>query len=92
MLTDRDITVRGVAEGRDPKKTRAGDICTAELITVDCEQPLKRAVELMTEHAVRRLAVTKNDETVGVLSIGDLAVHMDPDSALAEISAAPANN
>ena len=92
VLTDRDLTVRAIAEDRKPEKTKAGEICTSDLVTVDRDDPLSRAVELMTKHAVRRLAVTDDSKTVGVLSIGDLAIHMDPNSALAKISAAPANN
>ena len=92
VLTDRDLTVRAIGEDRTPQQTKAGEICTTDLVTIDHDDPLGRAVELMTKHAVRRLAVTDDSKTIGVLSIGDLAIHMDPSSALAEISKAPSNN
>jgi len=55
------------------------------------DDPVSRAVELMREHAVRRLPVCQDGRPVGIVSIGDLAVEQDPRSALADISAAPSN-
>jgi CBS domain-containing protein len=58
---------------------------------VSPDDPVRRAVELMREHAVRRLPVCQDGRPVGIISLGDLAVEQDPRSALADISAAPAN-
>lgn len=91
ILTDRDIVVRVVAEGRDPRATRIGDIASHELTAVSPDDPVDRAVELMRERAIRRLPVVEQGKPVGIVSIGDLAVERDPDSALADISAAPPN-
>ena len=91
ILTDRDIVVRVVAEGRDPRATRVGDIASRELTAVSPDDPVDRAVQLMRDRAIRRLPAVEKDKVVGIVSIGDLALDRDPDSALADISAAPPN-
>ena len=91
ILTDRDIVVRVVAEGRDPRATRIGDIASRELTAASPDDPVDRAIQLMRERAIRRLPVVDKGKPVGIVSIGDLALDRDPDSALADISAAPPN-
>ena len=91
VLTDRDIVVRGLAAGKDPARTTVGEIGSGRLVTVGPDDPVGRAVELMREHAVRRLPVCQDGRPVGIVCLGDLAVEQDPGSALADISAAPAN-
>ena len=91
VVTDRDIVVRAVAEDRDPHQIKLGDICSREVVTLGPTDTVDHAVELMRTHAVRRLPVTDAGKPVGIVSIGDLALVRDPDSALADISAAPAN-
>ncbi len=92
ILTDRDIVVRVVAEARDPRTTRIGDIASRELTAVSPDDPVERAVQLMREHAIRRLPAVERNKVVGIVSIGDLALDRDPASALADISAAPPNS
>lgn len=92
IVTDRDIVVRGIAEGLDPTSTTLDDVCHHELVMVGPDDPVAAAVKAMKENAIRRLPVVDNGSLVGMVSIGDLAVERDPDSALAEISAAPPNN
>ena len=90
VITDRDIAVRVVAEGLDPAETTLADVATGELMCLTAEHSTSDAAKLMRELAVRRLPVIdENDRLIGVVSIGDLAEEMDPDSALAEISASP---
>src|SRR5947209_10068001 len=91
VVTDRDIVIRVVAEGRNPADTPIGDACSSELISVQPDDPVKKAVDLMMQHAVRRLPVVEHDRAVGIVSIGDLAVDRDSDSALGQISAADPN-
>lgn len=91
ILTDRDIVVRVLAEGRDPSQTRIGDICSRELTTVAPGDGVGHAVRLMREKAIRRLPVAEDGEVIGMLTIGDVAVERDARSALADISAAPPN-
>jgi CBS domain-containing protein len=92
IVTDRDIVVRAVAEGRDPDETRAGDVCTSDPQTLSPDDELGDAVRRVKEANIRRLPVVEGGKPVGILSLGDLAEQLDPDSVLADISAAPANN
>ncbi|AWW36829.1 CBS domain-containing protein [Streptomyces cadmiisoli] len=93
VLTDRDIAVRAVAEGLDPSGVSARSVCTPDPVVVSPQDPVSTAVALMREKAVRRLPVVEDGLPVGVVSLGDLALAQDPDSALADISrAAPDEN
>jgi CBS domain-containing protein len=89
ILTDRDIVIRCIAEGLDPARTTCGQICTNNPTTVSPSTSTGDAVRLMSQHAIRRLPVVQNNQPVGVVSIGDLAIELDSSSALADISAAP---
>lgn len=89
IVTDRDIVVRGLADGGDPAGTTLGAICTRDLVTLEPDTPVDEAVDLMRKRAIRRIPVVEDGKAVGIVSIGDLAVARDPDSALADISAAP---
>ncbi|MEU1319520.1 CBS domain-containing protein [Streptomyces tibetensis] len=88
VLTDRDITVRAVADGADPMTVSARTVCTRNPVTVAPDDRVTIAVELMREHAVRRLPVVENGLPVGIVSLGDVAEAEDPASALAHISRA----
>ncbi|AMW13982.1 oxidoreductase [Streptomyces qaidamensis] len=88
VLTDRDITVRAVAEGIDPMTVSARIACTPNPVTVTPDDRVATAVTLMREHAVRRLPVVENGLPVGIVSLGDVAEAEDPASALADISRA----
>ena len=92
IVTDRDITVRAVADGRDPKSTQLGDICSKQVTTLQPDSSVKEAIQLMRDQAIRRLPVIENGKPVGIVSLGDLAVEQDDHSALADISAAPPNS
>lgn len=90
IVTDRDIVIRGVAEGLDPGQATLADIASEELACLTPDQAVDDAARLMRELAVRRLPVVdENDEVVGIVSLGDLARANDPGSGLADISAAP---
>lgn len=88
MLTDRDITLRAVADGVDPLTVSAQAVCTPEPVTIRPDESVASALELMRTHAIRRLPVVQDGRPLGVVSIGDLAQEADPDSALADISRA----
>jgi CBS domain-containing protein len=91
IVTDRDIVVRAVADGKDPNRVTVGEIFSSHLTAVSPSDDVDHAVELMREQAVRRLPVVEDGRPVGIVSIGDLAIDRDRRSALAEISAAPPN-
>jgi CBS domain-containing protein len=74
MLTDRDITVRVVAEGMDPQSTKAGDVASRDVVSVDPQQQLDEALRLMAQHQVRRLPVVEEDgRLVGIVAQADVA-------------------
>jgi CBS domain-containing protein len=92
IVTDRDIAVRAVADGRDPQSTPINEICSKELTSIAPDDDLDRAIELMREKAIRRvLVVDSRNQAVGILSLGDLAMERDSRSVLGQISAAPPN-
>ncbi|WP_308169632.1 CBS domain-containing protein [Acrocarpospora catenulata] len=91
LVTDRDIVVRAVAEGRDIGITPVGALCSAHLVTVRPDQNADEVVRLMRERAIRRIPVVEDDRPVGIVSLGDMALERDPDSALSDISSAPPN-
>ncbi len=91
IVTDRDIAVRVVAEGRNPQEVKVGQICSRDLTTVSPNDDVGAAVKLMSQKAIRRVPVVDKGRPVGIVSIGDLAVDRDPDSALADISSAKPN-
>ena len=91
IVTDRDIVIRAIAEGRDGQTT-IGEITTRDIVTLSPDDDVKKAVEVMRQQAVRRLPVVEQGRAVGIVSLGDLAIERDSDSALADISAAPADD
>jgi CBS domain-containing protein len=93
IVTDRDIVVRALAEkGREGADMKLRDIVSDDLFTVSPDEPVEEAIEHMRDRALRRVPVVDGDKPVGIISIGDLAVDLDRDTVLGEISAAPPNN
>ena len=90
MVTDRDIVVRAVADGGQVNRS-IRDIVTTGVVCVTPEMSTREANELMSEHQVRRLPVVENDQLIGIVSLGDLAVKEGKDrrtgDTLQEISA-----
>ena len=91
IVTDRDIAIRAVAEGRDPLTTQLATVASQDLSTLTPDQPISEAARLMKDRAIRRIPVVENGRAVGVLSLGDLAERLDPESVLGRVSQAPPN-
>jgi CBS domain-containing protein len=73
-VTDRDIAVRVVAEGKDPRSVSVREIASTDLVTVDPQQDLDEALQLMASHQVRRLPVVEEDgRLVGIVAQADVA-------------------
>jgi CBS domain-containing protein len=86
MLTDRDITIRAVAVGLDPKQTAVAEVMTSELVYGYEDQDVRDAALLMAKEQVRRLPVlNRNEELVGIVSLGDLAVNTGDDRLKGEV-------
>ena len=92
IVTDRDIVVRAIADGRDPSSTKIADVATSSTVTVTPDQSASDAAQLMRDNDIRRLVVVQGGRPVGIVSLGDLAVALDEGSGLADISAASPNN
>jgi len=92
IVTDRDIVVRCLARDGDCDSTLLGEICSPEVATLRPDDDVDHAVALMRAKAIRRIPVVKNGKAVGILSLGDLALERDPESALGKISGASPNN
>lgn len=90
LVTDRDLVIRGLADGMGPGEP-VGPLCSGDLIGVTADADLAQAAQLMRENAVRRLPVINEGQVVGIVSMGDIAISADADSALAAVSRADAN-
>ena len=90
IITDRDIVLRCVAEGKNPADTNVEEVLTHELETIEPDVDVEEAARLMADRQIRRLPVCEEGELVGMVSIGDLAVKISdrkaPAEALREIS------
>ena len=84
-LTDRDITIRAVAEGRDPKSAKVRDAMSEELVYVFEDAETAEAADLMAQRQIRRLPVLNQDKRlVGVVSLGDLATRTPDDDVVGQ--------
>ncbi len=86
LLTDRDVTVRATAEGRDPNSTKASDIMTRDLICGFEEQDIREAASIMEQKQIRRIPVLdRNQQIIGIVSLGDLAVKARDEKLAGEV-------
>jgi CBS domain-containing protein len=84
-LTDRDITVRATAEGLDPSQTRVSEIMSTDVVYCFEDQEIEEAMSLMEARQIRRLPVlTREKRLVGIVSLGDLAVHAGQNELLGD--------
>ena len=78
IVTDRDLTLKIVAEGRDPKSTKAEEVMTRKIVTCRAEDDLQSALDAMSGHKLRRIPVIdKNDGIVGIIAQADVATRVD---------------
>jgi CBS domain-containing protein len=79
MLTDRDIVIKALAQGKDPAKTRAGELAEGKPVTIGADDSVEEALHTMAEHKVRRLPVIDGHDLIGIVSQADLARSVDED-------------
>lgn len=91
IITDRDIAVRVVAQGLDPDATRVSEAATMRPTTLTVDQSVDDAIRLVREQDIRRILVVQDERPAGIVSLGDLAIERDTDSALADIASEPPN-
>ena len=89
ILTDRDITVRATAEGKDPNSTAVREVMSSEVVSCFEDEDERDAAAKMEQHQLRRLVVLdRNERLVGIVSLGDLAVHTADDRIAGEVTEA----
>ncbi|HLI10845.1 MAG TPA: CBS domain-containing protein [Alphaproteobacteria bacterium] len=82
MITDRDITIKGVASGKDPKSTKVRDVMTGEIKYCFEDEDVDRVADNMADLQLRRLPVVNRDKRlVGIVSLGDIATGHKPSKA-----------
>ena len=90
MITDRDIAMRVVAEAADHTNTSVGDVSSRDVVTVEPDEDLDEALQLMARHQVRRLPVVENGRLVGIVAQADIALSENEKTAkLVEAISAP---
>lgn len=92
IVTDRDITIRAIAEQRDPASTTVDEIASHDIATLGPNGDVDEAKRIMRERAIRRLPITEGGKPVGIISIGDLSVVDEVDEVVSDISAKPSND
>jgi CBS domain-containing protein len=95
MITDRDIVVRALAEGRDPGNTKVGELADGKPVTIGADDSVEAALVTMSKHGVRRLPVIDGHDLVGMVSQADVARHLPEDKVgdlVEAISSAPSNS
>ena len=92
MVTDRDIVVHVLAQGKDPAETKAIELGVDEVVTIGADDSVAEAIATMKGAKVRRLPVIDGHDLIGVVSLGDLATNIEDDDVgdlVEAISAAP---
>lgn len=84
MVTDRDIIVKCLAEGQDPKTMKASDLAEGKPVTIGADDSIEEALQTMKEHKVRRLPVIDGHDLVGMLAQADVARNLK-DASVADL-------
>lgn len=85
MVTDRDIVVKVLAEGRDPGSTKASELAEGKPVTIGADDDLDEMVRTMAKHEVKRLPVIDGDRLVGIVSEADVAEHASPEQVVSVV-------
>jgi len=80
MLTDRDIVVKVIAQGKDPSSVKAGELGEGKPVTIGADDSIDLTLKTMAEHQVRRLPVIDGHDLVGIVSQADVATNLDEES------------
>jgi CBS domain-containing protein len=81
MITDRDITLRTSAQGKDPASIRVSEVMTNRVVTGTPDMSVQEAANLMAQHQVRRLPIVENNQLQGMVALGDIATNSASDQA-----------
>jgi CBS domain-containing protein len=92
MITDRDIVVKVLAQGKDPSKVTVGELAQGKPVTIGADDSIEEALKVMSDHKVRRLPVIDEQRCVGIISQADVATNLPEEKVgdlVGAISAAP---
>jgi CBS domain-containing protein len=89
LVTDRDIAVRVLAQGRDPREVPVSEIASRDVAVIGPRDDTEDAARLIASRAVRRVPVVEDGVAIGVVSLGDLELAKRERTPLADVSAAP---
>jgi len=94
IVTDRDLALKIVAEGRDPKSTKAEEVMTRKVVTCRAEDDLQKALDAMSGHKLRRIPVVDNNNgIVGIIAQADVATRVDqPEKTAAMVTGISQSN
>ena len=94
IVTDRDLALKIVAEGRDPKSTKAEEVMARKVVTCRAEDDLQTALDAMSGHRLRRIPVVdKNNGIVGIIAQADVATRVDqPEKTAAMVKGVSQSN
>jgi CBS domain-containing protein len=81
VLTDRDIVVKALAQGRDPGSTRAGELGEGKPVTIGADDSIQEALKTMAQYKVRRLPVIDGHDLVGIIAVADIVRELTDDEA-----------
>jgi CBS domain-containing protein len=86
IVTDRDLALKVVAEGRDAKTTTAAEVMTGKVVTCHAEDDLQNALDAMSEHQLRRIPVVDSDfRIIGIIAQADVATRVDQPETTAAV-------
>lgn len=85
IITDRDIVLKVVAEGRDPKTTKLNEVMTTDVVTCAPDGDIEDTLNLMEDHQVRRIPVVEGNRLVGIISQADVATRLEQPDKTAEM-------
>jgi len=86
IVTDRDLALKIVAEERDPKSTKVKEVMTRDLVTCKADDDIKKAIDAMVKHQLRRIPVVENgNKVVGIIAQADVATRLDQPKRTAEV-------
>jgi CBS domain-containing protein len=92
MITDRDIVVKVLAQGKNPDSTWVGELAEGKPVTIGADDPVSEALQVMKDNKIRRLPVIDGHDLVGIVSVADIATNVDEEQTgevIETISAAP---
>jgi CBS domain-containing protein len=86
IVTDRDLVLKVLAEGSDPRSTQIDGVMTTDVVACNPEDACDKALDLMEQHQVRRIPIVdKDNRLVGIISQADIATRLDEPAKTAEV-------